>query len=140
MVKAGIVKSASIGFDPVSCEPMDPARPRGPQKYNSWVLREISIVSLPANTNAIAIDKLKETATVISATPSTTDWGSMTKAERQARAAAIVARGSRPSPAVPGLSPRENEHVKFSVAHTNRVHELQLEVGGGRDPYLRDKK
>lgn len=57
LVKADILKSISIGFDPTQTEPMDPSRPRGPQRYLKWALCEISVVAIPANPNAVITDK-----------------------------------------------------------------------------------
>ena len=56
LIKAGILKSTSIGFDPTDVEPMDPARPRGPLRYKKWNLCEISVVAIPAQTKATLID------------------------------------------------------------------------------------
>ena len=56
LIKAGILKSTSIGFDATDVEPMDPARPRGPLRYKKWSLCEISVVAIPAQTKATLID------------------------------------------------------------------------------------
>ena len=56
LIKAGILKSTSIGFDPVDVEPMDPSRTRGPLRYKRWILCEISVVAIPAQTKATLID------------------------------------------------------------------------------------
>lgn len=61
LVKAGILKSVSIGFDPIEAEPLNPSRPRGPQKYLKWTLCEISVVAIPANNDAIVTAKALET-------------------------------------------------------------------------------
>jgi hypothetical protein len=55
LMKAGIVNTVSIGFLPIETEPMDPSRPRGPQRYLRSSLMELSVVSVPANTDATAI-------------------------------------------------------------------------------------
>ena len=60
LVKAGILKSISIGFDPTEMEPINPSRPRGPQRYKKWTLCEISIVAIPANTDAEVTAKALE--------------------------------------------------------------------------------
>lgn len=52
LVKAGIISTVSIGFQPIETEPMDPGRPRGAQKYLKSSLMELSFVSVPANTDA----------------------------------------------------------------------------------------
>ncbi len=55
LVKSGVVSTVSIGFDPIEMEPMDPKKPRGPQRYLSIDLMELSIVSIPANPNAVVV-------------------------------------------------------------------------------------
>jgi HK97 family phage prohead protease len=52
LIQAGILKSISWGFDVLQAEPMDAARPRGPLRVLRSEMREISIVSIPANMNA----------------------------------------------------------------------------------------
>ncbi len=56
LIKSGILKSTSIGFDPVDVEPMDPSRTRGPLRYKRWILCEISICAIPAQSRATLID------------------------------------------------------------------------------------
>jgi HK97 family phage prohead protease len=55
LVKAGVISTVSIGFDPIEVEPMDPRKPKGPQRYLSIDLMELSVVSIPANPNAQVI-------------------------------------------------------------------------------------
>jgi HK97 family phage prohead protease len=57
MVKAGLIKTVSIGFDPVETEPMNSQRPKGPQKYLKSTLLEVSFVSIPANAEAIVTER-----------------------------------------------------------------------------------
>lgn len=52
LVKAGVVDTVSIGFDPMDMEPMNPAKPKGPQKYMKAEWLELSFVSVPANRDA----------------------------------------------------------------------------------------
>jgi HK97 family phage prohead protease len=52
LIKAGVINSTSVGFDPIESEPMDPNRPRGPQRYLKCGLMEFSFVSVPANPGA----------------------------------------------------------------------------------------
>lgn len=52
LVKSGIVRGVSIGFDPKEFEPLDPKRPRGGMHITKADLLEISFVSVPADTGA----------------------------------------------------------------------------------------
>ena len=53
MVKAGIVRNLSIGFDVIEAEPITPNRPRDGMKITRSELLEVSFVSVPADTGAI---------------------------------------------------------------------------------------
>ena len=52
LVKSGVLKGVSIGFDPKETEPLDKAKPRGGQRITKSELLEISFVSIPADTGA----------------------------------------------------------------------------------------
>ena len=53
LAKAGVLNAVSVGFNPVDC---DPIRGGGVQ-YNEWELFELSIVTIPANPNALVIER-----------------------------------------------------------------------------------
>ncbi|WP_234730125.1 HK97 family phage prohead protease [Acidocella facilis] len=55
LVKSGILRGISIGFAPVVAEPIDKNKPRAGQRYTSAALMEVSIVSIPANTDAAVV-------------------------------------------------------------------------------------
>lgn len=55
LVKSGVVRGVSIGFDPIDYEPLDPREPWGGQRILSSELLEISFVSIPADTGAAVI-------------------------------------------------------------------------------------
>ena len=59
LMKAGILKTVSIGFDPVESEPMTPGRPKGPQRYRKITLYEVSAVAIPANPEAVVVQRAK---------------------------------------------------------------------------------
>jgi len=51
-IKAKLVGGLSIGFTPLSEEPINPKDPWGPKKYLSWEWLELSAVTIPANQQA----------------------------------------------------------------------------------------
>jgi HK97 family phage prohead protease len=53
LVKAGVIRTVSIGFDPLDGEPLDPKKPRGGQRVTDWDLFEMSFVSVPSDTGAV---------------------------------------------------------------------------------------
>lgn len=57
LVEQGILRAVSVGFIPLKSEPIDPARPYGPQRYLKQELRECSLVSVPANPAALQLAK-----------------------------------------------------------------------------------
>jgi HK97 family phage prohead protease len=58
LVKAGIISAVSIGFTPLETIPLDKANPKkGPQKYVRCELGEFSFVSVPANPNALVVQR-----------------------------------------------------------------------------------
>lgn len=62
-VKFGSVPGVSIGFQPVSAEPLDKGNPvEGPQRYLSSDMMEFSFTPVPCNPAAIVIDKSARTA------------------------------------------------------------------------------
>lgn len=58
LVKSGVINAVSIGFNPLETEPMDKGNPKkGPQKYLACELAEFSFVSVPANKNALVVER-----------------------------------------------------------------------------------
>jgi HK97 family phage prohead protease len=59
LVDAGILKAVSVGFRPSKSEPLDPSDKSffAAQRYLSQELVECSLVSVPANPNALAVAK-----------------------------------------------------------------------------------
>lgn len=53
LAKAGIINAASVGFEPLEFEPIKD----GGYRYTKWKLMEISLVSVPANPNAVVIGR-----------------------------------------------------------------------------------
>jgi Escherichia/Staphylococcus phage prohead protease len=52
LVKSGVIRGISIGFDPKESTPLDPARPRGGQRFTRVELLECSFVSVPSDIGA----------------------------------------------------------------------------------------
>lgn len=59
LIEAGILKAVSVGFRPLEKKPMDEQADKffGPFKYLKQELVECSLVSIPANPNALAVAK-----------------------------------------------------------------------------------
>jgi len=57
LVNAGILKAVSVGFEPIESEPLDEKDLWGGIRFKKQNLVECSIVSVPANPNALAIAK-----------------------------------------------------------------------------------
>ena len=59
------INAASIGFIPVTAIPLDSKYPLGAQDYIEWELLEWSLVSVPANQDALrlALDNIEDTLT-----------------------------------------------------------------------------
>lgn len=51
LAKAGILKTVSVGFRPIASTPIK----GGGLRYDKWELLELSVVSIPANPNAVVI-------------------------------------------------------------------------------------
>jgi HK97 family phage prohead protease len=57
LVKAGVVKGISIGFETREAEPIDPKDRRAGLRIKSSELMEISFVSIPADTGAVVVER-----------------------------------------------------------------------------------
>lgn len=60
LVKAGIINAVSIGFDPLETEPLDARKPRAGRRVLRSELMEISFVSVPADREAIVLQRKME--------------------------------------------------------------------------------
>jgi HK97 family phage prohead protease len=52
LVKAGVIRGVSIGFDIIEAEPIDPSRPRAGLHVTRWELYEASFCTVPVDTGA----------------------------------------------------------------------------------------
>jgi HK97 family phage prohead protease len=55
LVAQKILRAVSVGFRPLAAEPLDPENKWGAQRFTKCELLECSLVSVPANPNALAI-------------------------------------------------------------------------------------
>lgn len=53
LVKAGVVRAVSVGFDPLAGEPIDPRKPKGGQRFAKWELWELSFCSVPVDPGSL---------------------------------------------------------------------------------------
>lgn len=66
LVKAGVLRAGSVGFDPIDMTPLDPKRPYGGQHITRSELLEFSVVCVPADTGAVVTQRNQETSTMTS--------------------------------------------------------------------------
>ena len=52
-VKYDLVSYTSIGFQPLDYEPLNPKEPWGAQRFKTWDWMELSLVTIPANPDAV---------------------------------------------------------------------------------------
>lgn len=53
LVKAGVVRAVSVGFDPLVGEAIDPRKPKGGQCFTEWELWELSFCSVPVDPGSL---------------------------------------------------------------------------------------
>jgi hypothetical protein len=57
LLKANCISGVSIGFDPTRSEPLDPRQPKNGQRVLQCELMEISLVSIPADRQAVITER-----------------------------------------------------------------------------------
>lgn len=91
LVKAGVVRGVSLGFDPIEEEPMDPRKPKGPQHVTRAELLEGSFVSIPANPEAaVTVRALDTTSQERAGMTTETEGADKTKGAATPRAKMIA--------------------------------------------------
>ena len=69
LVKAGVVRGVSIGFDPKESQPLDLKGPRRGQRITRAELMEISFVAIPADTGAGVVQRSFSSGVLFRALP-----------------------------------------------------------------------
>lgn len=59
LVKAGVVRAVSVGFDPIEGKPINPSKPKGGQRFTQWELWELSFCSVPVDPGALVTARAK---------------------------------------------------------------------------------
>lgn len=57
LVNEGILRTVSVGFQPIESEPLEKSAPHKGKRFKKSILLECSLVSVPANPNALAVAK-----------------------------------------------------------------------------------
>ena len=63
LIKGGVLNAVSIGFSPIESEPIK----GGGWRYTKWELLEISVVAVPANPNALVVQRAHKAGAALSA-------------------------------------------------------------------------
>lgn len=123
LVEQGILRAVSVGFRPLEAEPVDPAKPYGPQRYKRQELIETSLVSVPANPAALAVAKSLQISE---------DVLSLAFGEHADGAGEVVRRGTTGVKAATTTLHRKNDPMKTL---SQRVEEAQQRFIEARDAY-----
>lgn len=93
LVKAGVVRAVSVGFDPKNGEPLDPRKPKGGQRFTEWELWELSFCSVPVDPGSLVTARahgdndMAEKPSETIETPVTRAIAPVTRAHRSAKVA-----------------------------------------------------
>lgn len=71
LMKSGVVRAVSVGFNPIDGEPLNASKPRGGQRFSDWELLELSAVSVPSDPDALVTARSHGDAAMPETTPVT---------------------------------------------------------------------
>jgi HK97 family phage prohead protease len=71
LMKSGVVRAVSVGFNPIDGEPLNSAKPRGGQRFTDWELLELSAVSVPSDPDALVTARAHGDAPMPESAPAT---------------------------------------------------------------------
>lgn len=117
LLEQRILRAVSVGFMPTKAEPINPDRPYGPQRFLKTALFECSLVSIPANPNALSLAKglSEDDRAILFAEPGTRQAARSTRAE-------------------PGKIPSNRKGAPMSGL-SQRIQESQAIIVGLRDQH-----
>jgi HK97 family phage prohead protease len=128
LVKSGIIRGVSVGFDPKEMEPLDPKRPRGGQRFTKVELLELSFVSVPSDTGAgVTARSLPRTAAqlaMLAALPATPRAALTRAAERFKSGRSdgkLIPHATQVSMLLHAKAEREKDDYAFRVAQAHRL-------------------
>lgn len=128
LVKSGVVRGVSVGFEPLDGVALDPKRPYGGMRFTSWELLECSFCSIPVDTEATVTARAQSTARNRKQT-STRNMDAITKAQLAATTAQDEHQaGARHHAAIAESVERLDEHRRQVRTHL-RAFQQALEAG-----------
>jgi len=139
LVEAGILRAVSVGFKPIASHPIDEKANDpfglGPKRYTKAELVECSLVSIPANPNALAVAK---SLNISAATQSLVFAEHGSKKTKDA-AAPARARAEHGSKRVRAISPAEYGKINPLVRGQSMLLSKRIEDGEQNLVRLRDQ-
>jgi HK97 family phage major capsid protein/HK97 family phage prohead protease len=131
LVEAGVLRAVSVGFRPLEAEPLNPKDPYGPQKFTKSELVECSLVSIPANPNALQISRQfslsAETQSLLFGEPAEIETGQGGKSGESARAK------STSIPAGESADPKLRTKGDLAMSFAEKITAAQTQANTLRD-------
>src|SRR5205809_6830673 len=118
LVREGHLRACSVGFQPIDSEPLDKANPSKGHRFKKSSLLECSLVSVPANPNALAIAKElpRDLIAEIFCKPATEDSGRSPAAHGKS--------------AAPHLETRRVSSMSIAATIANKIQNAQQTLNG----------